>query len=263
MTGDSYSQKQEVLDRQYREEYRKWSESLSDRERMEMDSTDPSLLEPLTETRGVGAPELDESRLVSNGGSPDELVIADEEAKGAVFRKENTVADFPAEKRVLQDAVRNVVAIIFESKKPNLTAGVIGAALQAPGCTVKVIAKRHRIRQSDVEKMVEGVRERIGDLDDFRDRVALRNVLGEVAGHNCTGMSLEVLSLVSGICYRGHSETEIAKRHGKTRAAVSKRCVELCGRLGVPPSRAMKSEASRAIYSEAQIEYHHNQKKNS
>ena len=39
--------------------------------------------------------------------------------------------------------------------------------------------------------------------------------------------------------------TDIAKRHGVTRAAVSKRCVELTRALNLKPSRAMRSESSQ------------------
>lgn len=45
--------------------------------------------------------------------------------------------------------------------------------------------------------------------------------------------------------------TAIAQRHGVTRAAVSKRCVELTEKLGVMPSRAMRSLTARAAYAHA------------
>jgi hypothetical protein len=47
--------------------------------------------------------------------------------------------------------------------------------------------------------------------------------------------------------------TDIAKRHGITRAAVSKRCVDITERLNLPPSRAMRSEKARRIYRRAQL----------
>jgi hypothetical protein len=47
--------------------------------------------------------------------------------------------------------------------------------------------------------------------------------------------------------------TEIAKRHGITRAAVSKRCVELTELLDLPPSRAMRSLTARMAYRSARI----------
>ena len=45
--------------------------------------------------------------------------------------------------------------------------------------------------------------------------------------------------------------TDIARRHGLTRAAVSKRCIELADMLGIHASRAMKSEDARKAYSTA------------
>ena len=48
--------------------------------------------------------------------------------------------------------------------------------------------------------------------------------------------------------------TEIAKRHGLTRAAVSKRCVELAQKIGLPPSRAMRSLTARVAYAQARKE---------
>ncbi|MCX6880842.1 MAG: hypothetical protein NTW21_44635 [Verrucomicrobia bacterium] len=54
-----------------------------------------------------------------------------------------------------------------------------------------------------------------------------RHVLGEVLNHSNARLTAECIALVSGLIYSGDSMTAIAKRHGITRAAVSKRCVEL------------------------------------
>jgi hypothetical protein len=48
----------------------------------------------------------------------------------------------------------------------------------------------------------------------------------------------------------------IAKRHGLTRAAVSKRCIELSERLGVKNPRPMKTERAREIYRDRAIAVH-------
>jgi hypothetical protein len=45
--------------------------------------------------------------------------------------------------------------------------------------------------------------------------------------HDNARLTAECIALVSGLSYTGSSMTEIAARHGITRAAVSKRCVEL------------------------------------
>ena len=48
----------------------------------------------------------------------------------------------------------------------------------------------------------------------------------------------------------------IATRHKVTRAAVSKRCVELTERLDLLPSRAMRSLTARKAYRDAQLRLH-------
>ena len=59
---------------------------------------------------------------------------------------------------------------------------------------------------------------------------------------------------VTGIGYEGASMAEIARRHGVTRAAVSKRCVDLCDSFGVPPVRAMRPETNRERCREARLQ---------
>jgi hypothetical protein len=61
--------------------------------------------------------------------------------------------------------------------------------------------------------------------------------------------------LVTGLSYCGDSMTEIAKRHGVTRAAVSKRCVELTRALNLNPSRAMRSVSARQSYRRARLRH--------
>ena len=73
----------------------------------------------------------------------------------------------------------------------------------------------------------------------------LRRLIGEMLMQSNASLSLECLALVTGLAYRGDSMTEIAERHGVTRAAVSKRCVELTIALNVKPSRAMRPLSAR------------------
>jgi len=81
---------------------------------------------------------------------------------------------------------------------------------------------------------------------------ALRRVLGELLSEDNARLSLECLALVSGVGFQGSSMTEIARRHGVTRAAVSKRCVALSRELRLTRSRAMRSLTARASYRTAQ-----------
>jgi len=80
-----------------------------------------------------------------------------------------------------------------------------------------------------------------------------RHVLGEVLNHANARLTAECIALVSGLIYSGDSMTDIAQRHGITRAAVSKRCVELTELLNLRPSRAMRSLTARKSYRSARI----------
>jgi hypothetical protein len=81
----------------------------------------------------------------------------------------------------------------------------------------------------------------------------LRRVLGELLAEPNARLSLECLALATGLSYLGGSMTGIASRHGVTRAAISKRCVELVERLNLQPSRAMRSLTARRAYQAAQL----------
>jgi hypothetical protein len=83
----------------------------------------------------------------------------------------------------------------------------------------------------------------------------LRRLVGELIGQDNARLSLECLALVTGLSYFGDSMTEIAKRHGVTRAAVSKRCVELTRALNLKPSRAMRSVSARQSYRSARLKH--------
>lgn len=82
---------------------------------------------------------------------------------------------------------------------------------------------------------------------------AVRRLVGEVLSQPDRSLAVECLALSSGMSYLGDSMAEVARRHGVTRAAVSKRCVELTDKLGLPPSRAMRSRAARESYRQTQL----------
>jgi hypothetical protein len=75
--------------------------------------------------------------------------------------------------------------------------------------------------------------------------VLIRRLVGLILADPFPALGIECLALVTSIGYTGSSMDEIAVRHGLTRAAVSKRCVELCDALGIKPSRAMRKESNR------------------
>ena len=81
--------------------------------------------------------------------------------------------------------------------------------------------------------------------DDERTHDLLRRLLGEVISQSNISLSMDCLALVTGLLYEGDSMTEIAKRHRISRAAVSKRCIELTFALKLKPSRAMRTMLAR------------------
>lgn len=86
----------------------------------------------------------------------------------------------------------------------------------------------------------------LADAESIHD--LLRRLVGELVCQDNAKLSLECLALVTGLTYEGASMTEIAARHGVTRAAVSKRCVELTTALNLMPSRAMRTRKARQSY---------------
>jgi len=76
----------------------------------------------------------------------------------------------------------------------------------------------------------------------------LRRLLGEMMASDNVRLTLDCLSLITGMSYDGASMREIAKRHQITRSAVSKRCVLIADSLGLPPSRAMRQLTARRVY---------------
>ncbi len=89
----------------------------------------------------------------------------------------------------------------------------------------------------------------------------LRHLVADLVSEGNMRLTMECLALALGLsAYNGESMTEIAKRHGISRAAVSKRCVDITERLNLPPSRAMRSEMARKIYRRSQLKNHQRNK---
>lgn len=82
----------------------------------------------------------------------------------------------------------------------------------------------------------------------------LRHFVADLISEGNTRLTVECLAVALGLsAYNGESMTSIAKRHGVTRAAVSKRCVDITRQLNLPPSRAMRSEKARNTYRNSQL----------
>jgi hypothetical protein len=91
---------------------------------------------------------------------------------------------------------------------------------------------------------------------DLRVCEALQKLIAELIVDRNPALAIECLALTTGIAYEGNSMIAIAKRHGLTRAAVSKRCIELSERIGVKNPRPMKTERAREIYRDRAVEVH-------
>lgn len=92
---------------------------------------------------------------------------------------------------------------------------------------------------------MESVDERLMDM--------LRRLLAEVVSQKNAKLTLECLAIACGLnLVDGDSMQEVARRHGISRAAVSKRCVDITEKLNLPPSRAMRSKEARKSYRQVQ-----------
>lgn len=88
----------------------------------------------------------------------------------------------------------------------------------------------------------------------------LRRLVADIVAEDNTRLTIDCLTIALGLrVYSGDSMTMVAKRHGITRAAVSKRCVDIIERLKLPPSRAMRSEQARTIYRNSQLKRYRSQ----
>lgn len=81
-----------------------------------------------------------------------------------------------------------------------------------------------------------------------------RRLVGLMLADTNPALGIECMALVTGIGYEGSSMADIARRHKVTRAAVSKRCVDLCDAFGVPPVRAMRPAKNRVRCRKARLQ---------
>lgn len=85
----------------------------------------------------------------------------------------------------------------------------------------------------------------------------LRHFVADLIAEGNTRLTVECLAVALGLSsYNGESMTSIANRHGVSRAAVSKRCVDITTQLNLPPSRAMRSEKARKTYQNSRTKHH-------
>lgn len=105
-----------------------------------------------------------------------------------------------------------------------------------------VIESQNSPKESLVDSEVD---ERVMDV--------LRRLLGEVLTQKNARLTLECLAMACGFTtLEGESMTSLAARHGVSRAAVSKRCVDIGQKLNLPPSRTMRSQTAKRVYRKIQ-----------
>ena len=82
----------------------------------------------------------------------------------------------------------------------------------------------------------------------------IRRLVGHLMDQDNARLALDCLALASGVAFLGDSMSAVGRKHGLSRAAVSKRCIELLCEINLPPSRAMRSLTAREAYSDARNE---------
>jgi len=114
----------------------------------------------------------------------------------------------------------------------------------------------------DIAAMVDHETEDAEPVNDMRGATRiLRHLVADLVAEGNTRLTIECLAIALGLrVYAGDSMTEIANRHGVTRAAVSKRCVDITTRLNLQPSRAMRSKRARQTYRNAQLKRYRRKK---
>jgi len=148
-----------------------------------------------------------------------------------------------------------------EEREKLRAAGINGAHVEASGVGAPEL-DADRLTAPAAEPFAEESEDGKEPLDYMDPRVLeratemVRAVIGELLSASNKALAVECMAFVTGIAYQGASQTEIAKRHGVTRAAVSKRCIELAAKLGLPPTRAMKSTEVRESLAESQRASH-------
>jgi hypothetical protein len=131
--------------------------------------------------------------------------------------------------------------------------------LQAQGLLEAQVDPLKTGKTNDVSELPLTAEEVVTETSEDADEeswAALRLMIADLLADPNPALGVDCLALVSGIGFMGESMTAIAKRHGVTRAAVSKRCVQITEQLNLLPSRSMKSLTARKVYRTAQKKHY-------
>ena len=110
-----------------------------------------------------------------------------------------------------------------------------------------------RVPTYDPREADQDERPRRGHSAESSALVMVRRLVGFMLADTNPALGIECMALVTFIGYEGDSMADIARRHQVTRAAVSKRCVELCEAFGINPPRAMRPEKNRSRCRDARV----------
>lgn len=177
------------------------------------------------------------------------------EMKGAITMHNDDEEDlsisssYAARQRERDETYRRQYAEWVKSMPPEERQKLAGMGLDkaylpsGSGGATKDAAESSRARCEDAPADSCPAAPQPADVEGLHD--ILRRLVGEMLIQSNARLSLDCLALVTGLAYDGDSMTEIARRHEVTRAAVSKRCVELTQSLHLKPSRAMRSLLAR------------------
>lgn len=84
----------------------------------------------------------------------------------------------------------------------------------------------------------------------------LRRLIGEMVAFPRPALTLDCLMILLGLGEPMPTETELAQRHGTTKATVSQRCIALMETFNLPPPPVLKSKRARKSYSTTQKKTH-------
>lgn len=104
------------------------------------------------------------------------------------------------------------------------------------------------------EEILAIIQDRVETEKHTYARECVARVLIELMNHKRPGLQAAAMAIGAGLyATDGKTLTAIAAAHGVTKQALSDRAVKCCQKLGLKPSRGMKSENARESYKAAQL----------
>lgn len=111
-------------------------------------------------------------------------------------------------------------------------------------------------------ELEEIVRQRVEAEKAAVAAMAVNRLIVEILDHEDKELTAIAIGCAVGLSLLdGRSMAELARERGITRAALSKRVVEVTKTLGLPPARGMKSIEARDAYRKRQLKIHEKNKR--